>query len=232
MKTVFGGDLAVVGSGCSSASGTTLSAPTKRTGGLPPPLEGSDARILAMLRRQLHGPKRVSLETDNFPAKLECQPPVCSYTADLVEGGDLSELRPLTELDQPCFDELAAISLAVATRAVPPGPAALRGTAALAGIRGIELVHRRLCDILLDAAIAEVSPAELEAILGAAIGLPTQRAAVLASMALEAGPALLASLPQLHVLSTALPPPPTLVVRHLKLSFFPREDAQVARPYP
>ena len=165
MKTVFGGDLAVVGSGCSSASGTTLSAPTKRTGGLPPPLEGSDARILAMLRRQLHGPKRVSLETDNFPAKLECQPPVCSYTADLVEGGDLSELRPLTELDQHCFDELAAISLAVATRAVPPGPAALRGTATLAGIRGIELVHRRLCDLLLDAAIAEVSPAELEAIL-------------------------------------------------------------------
>ena len=186
MKTVFGGDLAVVGSGCSSASGTTLSAPTKRTGGLPPPLEGSDARILAMLRRQLHGPKRVSLETDNFPAKLECQPPVCSYTADLVEGGDLSELRPLTELDQHCFDELAAISLAVATRAVPPGPAALRGTATLAGIRGIELVHRRLCDLLLDAAIAEVSPAELEAILGAAIGLPAQRAAVLASMALEA----------------------------------------------
>ena len=42
----------------------------------------------------------------------------------------------------------------------------------------------------------------------------------------QAGPALLASLPQLHVLSTALPPPPTLVVRHLKLSFFPREDAQ------
>ena len=87
-------------------------------------------------------------------------------------------------------------------------------------------MHRRLCDLLLDAAIAEVSPAELEAILRAAIGLPAQRAAVLASMALEAGPALLASLPQLHVLSTALPPPPTLVVRHLKLSFFPREDAQ------
>ena len=165
MKTVFGGDLAVVGSGCSSASGTTLSAPTKRTGGLPPPLEGSDARIIAMLRRQLHGPKRVSLETDIFPAKLECQPPVCSYTADLVEGGDLSELRPLTELDQHCFDELAAISLEVATRAAPPGPAALRGTSALAGIRGIELVHRRLCDLLQDAAIAEVSPAELEAIL-------------------------------------------------------------------
>ena len=65
-----------------------------------------------------------------------------------------------------------------------------------------------------------------QAILRAAIGLPAQRAAVLASMALEAGHALLASLPQLHVLSTALPPPPTLVVRHLKLSFFPREDAQ------
>ena len=141
MKTVFGGDLAVVGSGCSSASGTTLSAPTKRTGGLPPPLEGSDARILAMLRRQLHGPKRVSLETDIFPAKLECQPPVCSYTADLVEGGDLSELRPLTELDQPCFDELAAISLAVATTtAASPQP---RGRSARwSGLRSLAV--RRL----------------------------------------------------------------------------------------
>jgi len=146
MKTAFGGDLAVVGSGCSgysAASGTTPSAPAKRTGGLPPPLEGSDARILAMLRRQLHGPKHVSLETEVCPAKLECQAPICSYTADLVEAGDLSQLLPLAALDQHCFDELAAISLAVATRAVPPG-AALRGVAALAGIPGIELVHRRL----------------------------------------------------------------------------------------
>ena len=237
MKTAFGGDLAVVGSGCSgssSVSGTTPSAPTKRTGGLPPPLEGSDARILAMLRRQLHGPKHVSLETEVCPAKLECQAPICSYTADLVEAGDLSQLLPLTALDQHCFDELAAISLAVATRAVPPGPVALRGVAALAGIRGIELVHRRLCDLLLDAAIADVSPAELEVILAAALRLPTRRAAVLSSMVLEARPALLASLPHLHVLSAAMPPPPTLVVRHLKLSFFPREDAQAGtlRPRP
>ena len=77
MKTAFGGDLAVVGSGCSggsncsAASGTApssrtaaaggLAPPTKRTGGLPPALGGSDARILAMLRRQLHGPKHISL---------------------------------------------------------------------------------------------------------------------------------------------------------------------------
>ena len=63
-------------------------------------------------------------------------------------------------------------------------------------------------------------------LLAAAISLPARRAAVLSSMILEAGPALRASLPHLHVLSAAMPPPPTLVVRHLKLSFFPREDAQ------
>ena len=73
MKTAYGVDLAVVGSGCSGGSncsaasglGTSKAAPphapTKRTGGLPPALGGSDARILAMLRRQLHGPKHISL---------------------------------------------------------------------------------------------------------------------------------------------------------------------------
>ena len=77
-----------------------MAPPTKRTGGLPPALGGSDARILAMLRRQLHGPKHISLETEVCPAKLACQPPVCTYTADLVEAGELSQLLPLAALDQ------------------------------------------------------------------------------------------------------------------------------------
>ena len=114
-------DLAIMGSGCSS----TLTPSSVGS--------GSDARVLAMLRRQLHGPKRVSLKTEECPAKLQ-------FHADLVEAGDLSALLPLAALDQYCFDELAAVSLAVATRAVPPE--ALRGVAALAGIRGIEVLHR------------------------------------------------------------------------------------------
>ena len=153
MKATADVDLVIVGSGCSGCSSASGA-----VGG------GSDARVLAMLRRQLHGPQRVSLKTEECPVKLE-------FIADLIEAGDLSELLPLVALDQRCFDELVAISLAVATRAVPP-EAALRGVAALVGIHGIELVHRRLCDFLLDAAIADVSPSELEVMLAAAIELP------------------------------------------------------------